>query len=148
MQVSAAQSSPWSPFSRQPAPGQTDAAHAAPTAAIELPAPLEDDVVSVHPANEIAAQTKTAQTERTLHPPEVFAEIWKDGLRVGTIYTDGEAAMSGGLNASPLGARGAMFARMQAEELSRRVGGEVRYVNLDALRIAQTREQLRAAYGA
>lgn len=148
MQVSAAQSSPWSPFARQPAPGQTDTAHTAPTAAIELPAPLEEDVVSVHPAGEVVAQAKTAQAARTLHPPEVFAEIWKDGMRVGTIYTDGEAALAGGIDASPLGARGAMYARMHAEELSRRVGGEVRYVNLDALRIAQNREQLRAAYGA
>lgn len=109
-------------------------------------APEEQDNVSVHRPEE--AEALALQQHQTVTPPpEVFAEIWKDGVRVGSVYTDGQAKLPSSLGGPPLSGNGPMYARLRAEEISRQVGGEVRYVNMPALQVEQTRMQLRAAYG-
>jgi hypothetical protein len=103
----------------------------------------EGEAVSLHTTAEIQASQSSQPAAANLQP-EVFAEIWKDGMRIGSIYTDGRAVMAAGAGI-PLGAGGLPY--LQAQEISRRVGGEVRYVDMHALHVAQTRGQLRAAYG-
>ena len=110
-------------------------------------AAAETDTVSLHGAT--ATQPTTApQDSGSGQAPEVFAEIWKDGMKVGTVYTNGEAALPAALAGMTVGSGGTTYAYMRAEEISRQVGGEVRFVNISALQVAQTRAQLRAAYAA
>jgi hypothetical protein len=135
-------------FSRQPSPGQAED-KAAKKVADPAVAVLDQEIVTVHAANDAAVSGNA--TTRSLSPaqaPEVFAEIWKDGMRVGRVYTNGQAELANALGGSSFGASGAMYAQMRAEQISQEVGGEVRYTNLDALKLAQTRDQLRSAYGA
>jgi len=106
----------------------------------------ESDTVSLQGDAAIQA-VSAAQNGTSSQPPEVFAEIWKDGMKVGTVYTDGQAVLSNAPSGMTMGGNGAAFAYIRAEEISQQVGGEVRYVNIPALQIAQTRSQLRAAYG-
>lgn len=107
------------------------------------------ETVSLHTAAELQAMGATQQAASTAgHPPEIFAEIWKDGMRIGTVYTNGEAVMSPPSAGVTGGGQGSTMPYLRAQEISRMVGGEVRYVDLPALQVAQTRSQLRAAYGA
>lgn len=125
-----------------------DAKPQRPLPAAEAAAPATE-VVSLHGAAEIQAAAAAQQAPRgTAQMPEVFAEIWKDGMRIGRIYTDGQAVMS--VNASGMvnGSGSAAIPFLRAQEVSRMVGGEVRLVDLQALKVAQTRSQLHAAYGA
>lgn len=117
--------------------GARSQAEAAPAAA------PDGEAVSLHSSAEVQAAQSLQQGAASAQP-EVFAEIWKDGMRIGSIYTDGRAVMAAGAGV-PLGGGGLPY--LQAQEISRRVGGEVRYVDLHALHVAQTRGQLRAAYG-
>lgn len=87
------------------------------------------------------------QAGRYDQPAEVFAEIWKDGTKIGTVYTDGQAVLPSSA-ASAAAGHGATRPYLRAQEISRLVGGEVPYVDIPALQVAQTRAQLRAAYGA
>lgn len=153
MQVSVAQSplsqSSLAMYQRPgtPANDTSTAAHKAEAAPLVTPAPATE-TVSVHPAAEAQALATASQTAApAAQVPEVFAEIWKDGMRIGSIYTDGQAIMAPGSAAIAGGSSGAV-PYMRAQEVSRIAGGEVRYVDMHALHVAQTRSQLRAAYGA
>lgn len=111
-------------------------------AAVPPPAPA-GEVVTLHADG--AAPPPTAGAGFA-PPPEVFAEIWKGGMKLGVVYTDGQAV----LPSAPTGAmagNGTMFAYQRAQQISQEVGGEVRLVNIPALQVAQTRAQLQAAYG-
>jgi hypothetical protein len=138
-------SSLWSSLTtpqRQANPAPADAAPlAVDDAAVPLPAPASD-VVSLQ-SDGAAPAPVTSGLSRP--PPEIFAEIWKDGMKIGVVYTDGQAILpnSGGATAG----NGAMPAYMRAQQISQEVGGEVRLVNIPALQVAQTRVQLQAAYG-
>lgn len=93
------------------------------------------------------AQTATGNSQPN-RPPEVFAEIWRDGIRIGSVYTDGTAVLSGS-NARVAGTAGSIaLPYLEAQRISAMLGGEVRYVDMGALQVAQTRSQLRSAYGA
>ncbi|HEX8986562.1 MAG TPA: hypothetical protein VF816_01270 [Rhodocyclaceae bacterium] len=104
----------------------------------------QSEVVSLHPAAAIEASRQTSAGPTA----EVFAEIWKDGMKIGTVYTDGHAVLPNYSTGLVGGGRGPATAYLEAQAISRMVGGEVRFVDLPALRVAQTRTQLRAAYGA
>lgn len=107
----------------------------------------ESETVSLHAPAQIEAVDQ-ARAAALPHLPEVFAEIWKDGMKIGSIYTDGHADLST-LDASVAASlRGTPHPYLQAQEISRMVGGEIRFVDLQALQVAQRRSQLRAAYGA
>lgn len=111
----------------------------APSAAVP-----ETDTVSLQ-SPPPAAQQAPAKSRA----PEVFAEIWKDGKKIGNVYTDGTAIMpttDAGIAAGSYFNAPMPYAR--AQEISRMVGGEMRVVDLKALQVAQTRNQLRSAYGA
>jgi hypothetical protein len=69
-------------------------------------------------------------------------------MKVGVVYTDGQAVLPDRLGGTISSSNGAMFAYMRAQEISQQVGGEVHFVNMPALQVAQTRAQLRSAYGA
>lgn len=148
MQIAAAQSSPWSSlpmFNRPATPDAPQAAANGESADVSVPASSPTDTISLHAPADAAALAQ-AQMQSGTATPEVFAEIWKNGMKIGAVYTNGQAVLPGGLGGG-IGGGGAMFAQLRAEELSRQVGGEVRYVNIAALRVEQTRTQLRAAYG-
>lgn len=143
MQISSAQSSAWSSLAmldRKAMPAADgQAMEGSEAAAVPVQA---TDTVSLH--GSAAARTPDpAQGAASGPPPEVFAEIWKNGMKIGEVYTDGQAALPSGMAASG----GAKLPYLRAEEISQQVGGEVRYVNIPALQAAQTRAQLRAAYG-
>jgi len=146
MQISSAQSSAWSSLAmpdRQALPAD-DKAKAGSAAAPVLAAEATDSV-SLH--DHAAAPTPaTAPGAASGPPPEVFAEIWKDGMKIGVVYTDGHAALPS-MPGSMAASANARLPYLRAEEISQQVGGEVRYVNIPALQAAQTRAQLRAAYG-
>lgn len=132
-------------YQRQPAPA--DAPLAAPDDSA-LPAAAADtatDTVTLdsHAATQVAG---TADIGKSSRPPEVFAEIWKDGVKIGTVYTDGQAVLPNELGGTTSGGHGAI-AYLRAEEVAHRAGGQVRYVDIPALQVAQTRAQLRSAYG-
>lgn len=154
MQVSSAQTSPslssssWSSlptFNRQAPPASADgpAKQGGETATIPAQA---SDTVSLHGSAATGA-LNPAQNAASNQPPEIFAEIWKDGRKIGVVYTDGQAALPSMLGGMSTSGSGTMVPYLRAEEISQQVGGEVRYVNLPALKVAQTRAQLRAAYG-
>lgn len=130
-------------YQRQPAPA--DATLAAPDDS--APAPVvapETDTVTLE--STAAAKTSLAADAKPSRPPEVFAEIWKDGMKIGTVYTDGQAVLPNELGGTTSGGHGAI-AYLRAEEVAHRAGGQVRYVDIPALQVAQTRAQLRSAYG-
>ena len=106
----------------------------------------ETDTVSLH-GNTATQSAAATQNGASAQAPEVFAEIWKDGMKLGTVYTNGEAALPAAFAGMAVGSGGTTYAYMRAEEISRQVGGEVRFVNIPALQVAQTRAQLRSAYG-
>lgn len=146
MQISTiSQSSLWSSLTAPDRQADTAVAGATlpmPTAEAAAPAGETGDVVSL--SGNAAAPAEAG--ERLPGPAaEVFAEIWKDGMKIGVVYTDGQAMLPnvGGATAG----NGAMPAYMRAQQISQQVGGEVRLVNIPALQVAQTRAQLQAAYG-
>lgn len=146
MQIPAASSS--SPWSSIGLPGKPETPEdEGKTIAAALPVAAEDDVVAVQPLDaDGMAALEAGQNKAFAPPPEVFAEIWKNGMKIGAVYTDGKAELSGAYGGTSLG-NGAMYAQARAEALSRQVGGEVRYVDVAALQVAQVRSQLRSAYG-
>jgi hypothetical protein len=116
-------------------------------AADAAPAANQDgEIVSLHDPK--AAQAAVAAPAAAPPAPEVFAEIWKDGVKIGSVYTDGTATLPAHANGLTAGVHAGTRPYIQAQELSRIVGGEVRYVDLPALQVARTRNQLRTAYGA
>lgn len=146
MQIPAASSSsPWSSIGLPGKPETPEDEDKAVAAA--LPVAAEDDVVAVQPIDAEGLAALEAGQNKAFEPPsEVFAEIWKNGMKIGAVYTDGKAELSGAYGGTSLG-NGAMYAQARAEALSRQVGGEVRYVDVAALQVAQVRSQLRSAYG-
>lgn len=147
MQIPATQSSPWSFLGLQNKSGTPGDEGKATETAAALPAAAENDVVAVQALDADGMAALEAGQSKVYEPPaEIFAEIWKDGMRVGAVYTDGQADLSGAHGGKTLG-NGPMYAQARAEELSRRIGGEVRYVDVAALQVAQVRTQLRSAYG-
>lgn len=145
MQITAPQSSPWSSLGLLNKSGTPEGEGKATEAADALPAAATDDIVAVQALD--AEGMAALEAGKVYEPPaEVFAEIWKDGMRVGAVYTDGQAELSGAHGGKTLG-NGPMYAQARAEELSRQIGGEVRYVDVAALQVAQVRTQLRSAYG-
>lgn len=128
-------------FNRQAMPASADGPSMKNSEVATIPV-QETDTVTLH-GNAATGALNSTQDASSSQPPEIFAEIWKDGMKIGVVYTDGQAAL-GGMSTS---GSGAMVPYLRAEEISQQVGGEVRYVNIPALRVAQTRTQLRAAYG-
>ena len=127
-----------------------DATAAAPKAELKATPSVaqETDTVSLQSLQE-APRPDTAQPIAPGPPPEVFAEIWKDGVKIGSVYTNGQAVLpSVGAGVATGSHNSARMPYVRAQELSLMVGGEVRYVDLRALQVAQTRNQLRTAYGA
>lgn len=102
----------------------------------------ETNTVSLH----VTQTTSSIQNNTTSDLPEVFAEIWKDGMKVGTVYANGEAELPNTPGGTISGGSGTTFAYIRAQEISQQVGGEVHYVNITALQVAQTRAQLHATY--
>lgn len=126
---------------RQANAAPTDAAPLpAANAAVPPPAPA-GEVVTLH-----ADGPAPVASASFAQPPEVFAEIWKAGMKIGVVYTDGQAVLPNSPEGTTAG-NGTMFAYMRAQQISQEVGGEVRLVNIPALQVAQTRAQLQAAYG-
>lgn len=121
-------------YNRQPASAAADhpPAKESETAAVATP---ETDTVSLR------GDAALVQDSTPSQPSEVFAEIWKDGMKIGVVYADGQATLPSAAG------NGAMSPYLRAEEISRQVGGEVHYVDIPAFKVAQTRAQLRAAYG-
>lgn len=111
-------------------------------AAVPAPAPA-GEVVTLHGDGTAPAPVAGGAF---VQPPEVFAEIWKAGMKIGVVYTDGQAVLPNSPEGTTAG-NGAMFAYMRAQQISQELGGEVRLVNIPALQVAQTRAQLQAAYG-
>lgn len=147
MQIPATQSSPWSSLGMFNKPGTAEGDGKTSEAAATLPGITADETVTVQALDEGSMAALEANQSKVYEPPaEVFAEIWKDGVRVGAVYTDGQAELSGSHGGKTLG-NGPMYAQARAEELSRQIGGEVRYVDVAALQVAQVRTQLRSAYG-
>ncbi|MGE5467247.1 MAG: hypothetical protein ACM3Y9_07480 [Ignavibacteria bacterium] len=150
MQVSIAQSPLSQSFLamyQQPAASSNGAA-AGPAKTIADAAPQADtETVTLH--TDIGSLTLHASLQAgPVQAPEVFAEIWKDGVKIGSVYTDGRAVMPSISAGVVAGISGSAVPYIQAEQISRMVGGEVRYVDMPALHVANTRNQLRAAYGA
>ncbi|HEX5392211.1 MAG TPA: hypothetical protein VFW68_02965 [Rhodocyclaceae bacterium] len=75
----------------------------------------------------------------------VYAEIWKDGVKVGQVYSDGRVQSNGAVTNSD--GTAAVSAQLRAQELASQVGGEVRYPGQEAAKANKMRAQLRAAYG-
>jgi len=147
VQVSSASSSSWSSLA---AYKQPDAASAndSPAAIVADAAPAEStaaETVTLHGGPVAEAAAAARMPSQTGASPEVFAEIWKDGMKVGVVYADGEAVLP--ITPGGIGNSGGRYPYMRAEEVAQQIGGEVHYVNLPALQLAQTRAQLRAAYG-
>lgn len=108
----------------------------------------------------LTANTDAQQIDQTLvntAPGAVYAEIWKDGVRIAAVHTNGAITPSFGLNWLPMAGNDIGVAQRRANELARAVGGEVRYASLgrpnetmpppvDA-RTERMRAKLRAAYG-
>lgn len=132
-------------YQRQPTPADAPLAAPDDSALPVTAAETVTDTVTLasQAATQLAASADLAKPSR---PPEVFAEIWKDGMKVGTVYTDGQAVLPNELGGTTSGGLGAI-AYLRAEEVAHRAGGQVRYVDIPALQVAQTRAQLRSAYG-
>jgi len=90
-------------------------------------------------------------------PGAIYAEIWKNGVRIAAVHTNGVVTPSLGLNWQAVSGNDPGIAQRRADELARAVGGEVRYVNrerpneagpppVDA-RTERMRARLRATYG-
>lgn len=97
------------------------------------------------------ASVKVSLSDKAPPPaqlPPVYAEIWRDGHKIGEVYVTGEAALPGvpgGLTLHNLGS-GLALAQQRAEEIARLTGAEVRYTDADELQAQRTRDQLRIAY--
>lgn len=99
----------------------------------------------------VDASVKVSLSDKAPPPaqlPPVYAEIWRDGNKIGEVYVTGEAALPGvpgGLTLHNLGS-GLALAQQRAEEIARLTGAEVRYTDADELQAQRTRDQLRIAY--
>lgn len=147
MQISSLQSSPWSSMGPFGKPGAADGDGRPAEADGVLAAAIEENQDTVALRSLEGGNRTPSDSGKAGEPPaEVFAEIWKDGMKIGAVYTDGQAELADAYGGRTLG-NGAMFAQARAEALSRQVGGEIRYVDVAALQVAQVRTQLRNAYG-
>jgi hypothetical protein len=136
-------------YQQQGMPASDSASPAVKTEAQPSAAPATTDTVSLSaPGEQQAAGAAKQATAAIAHPPEVFAEIWKDGMKIASVYTDGQAVTSAASVGMAGIGQGSPMPYLRAQELSRMMGGEVKFVDLHALQVAQTRSQLRAAYGA
>jgi hypothetical protein len=107
------------------------------------------DVVSVRKltAADIAALDKQAANDSNRNGSNlVYAEIWKDGIKVGQVYSDGRVQSNDG-SPAPVGVTSAISAQTRAQQLASQVGGEVRYPGQETAKADKMRAQLRAAYG-
>ncbi len=135
-------------YQQQGMPANDSSSPAAKPEAQPTAAP-QTETVSLHTATELQALGAAKQAAAAAgQPPEVFAEIWREGMKIGSIYTDGRATLAPSAAGIAAGPGGSSLPFLRAQEISRMVGGEVRYVDMQALHVAQTRSQLRAAYGA
>ncbi len=107
------------------------------------------DTVSIRKltAADIAALDKQAANDSNRNGSNlVYAEIWKDGVKVGQVYSDGRVQSNDGSTtaASPTSA---LSAQTRAQQLASELGGEVRYPGQSDPKADKMRAQLRAAYG-
>ena len=144
LQVSAAQSSSSQSYLAMYQRQATSAGTASANPATAPAAEADTETVSLHVD---AAAPSVAQETAAAPSAEVFAEIWKDGSKIGTVYTDGQAVLPALTTGHVAAGQGAGHPYLRAQEISRMVGGEVRYVDLPALQVARTRAQLRSTYG-
>lgn len=75
----------------------------------------------------------------------LYAEIWKDGVKVGQVYSDGRVVGEG--TTVDMGGTGILSAQTRAQQLASQMGGEVRYPGQSDPKAEKMRAQLRAAYG-
>jgi hypothetical protein len=140
--------------SSTPAAGETEkskskATPSASTASDAAGVSSTGDVVSLRKltAEDIAALDKQAANDSNGNGSNlVYAEIWKDGIKVGQVYSDGRV-QSSEADTHSLGTAGAISAQTRAQLLASQVGGEVRYPGQEAAKADKMRAQLRAAYG-
>lgn len=129
---------------------------------------------SGHPAARDAGQAPEPATRITLSTPAdrqaraggafdgapsaIYAEIWKDGVRIAAVLTNGTITPGLGLNWPPAVGNDLSVAQRRAHELAQAIGGEVRYAvhherpnenppSLTDPRTERMRAKLRAAYG-
>lgn len=121
--------------------------------AIEAPAtttaaPVSTDTVSLRKLSpsDIAALDKQAANDRSNNGSNlVYAEIWKDGMKVGQVFSDGRVTGDG--VTIDMGGTSILSAQTRAQQLASQMGGEVRYPGQQDPKAEKMRAQLRAAYG-
>ena len=83
-------------------------------------------------------------------PAPVYAEVWKDGLKVAEVDSHGSVSASSGLIRLPTGggSGGAWLAAARAAQIAQAVGGEIRVAGqtMDGQTLAM-RVKLQTAYG-
>jgi len=113
--------------------------------------------ITLNSAPNSTADTQNASATTAQAPGAVYAEIWKDGVRIAAVHTNGVVTPSFGLTWQPVAGDAAGVAQRRAEELARSLGGEVRYAGRGRssetvqppvdLRTERMRAKLRVAYG-
>lgn len=124
--------------------GMPSVAATAPAAQVPASVAQEGDRVTLSRSGAAATQTPM--------PAPVYAEIWKDGLRVAVVDSQGSVvSLNGLLASSPMGSSGGgpELAARRAMQIAHAVGGEIRVAGqtLDAPTLTM-RAKLKAAYGA
>jgi len=127
------------------------------TRGVSLPS-SSDDATRLTLSSAAQASVGDQPFARPQAPGAVYAEIWKDGVRIATVHTNGVVTPALGLTWHAVAGDDPGVAQRRADELARAVGGEVRYVSnneraneaspppVDA-RTERMRARLRAAYG-
>lgn len=122
--------------------------------AAALPAAMESESESAPVAREgdrVTLSSARATTDAAA-PAPVYAEVWKNGLKVAVIDSHGSVTSLNGLvSVSPTdhGGGGPQLAARRAMQIARNIGGEIRVAGqmLDVPTLAM-RTKLQAAYGA
>lgn len=114
---------------------------AATTTNAAAPAPANSDTVTLSPAHDRPDHAAAAP---------IYAEVWKDGLKIAAIDNHGSVISYAGPLAAAAGgaAGGPWIAAIRAAQVAQSVGGEIRIngLTLDAGTL-RTRAQLETAYG-
>jgi hypothetical protein len=129
---------------------QREAALPTRDAAVAPPPPAtKRDGPPTAPTEVLTLSSHRPTTEPTA-PSPVYAEVWKDGLKVANIDTHGTVTSFSGPVASPLGGAigGPWLAAVRAAQVAQAVGGEIRIngLTVDA-GTAKMRARLEVTYG-
>lgn len=123
---------------------------AARTPASESAAPVAPDAATT-PASEVSLSPEAARAIDETQLPIVFAEVWRDGIKIATIDAQGGVKSFNGLVASSQGTggnSGILLAARRAAEVAASIGGEIRVGGepIDKQTLS-TRAKLAATYG-